>query len=879
MRLLLVLLIALVSCQRDRIELGAFPGTFTRWEKQLNRRGPFPEEKRRQLASESETLGVAAPRCLRERLESVAFLETELEAMRGVTPRSGATEFLRRIGITGELGDLANRLAGFSEWERAKIFAFEPWISTEGIQFEGCTDLQCVIKRVYLAGGYTQEESSEAAVRIHYFYLKTGYVLSIRNRFPMRGGSRGLGLSQNRDIPLREYLFTPEELKQFVALSHMLNERHFFQLPTLSSLHRIPQSLLLDGRENLCGLASRRGDFGMIRYSGYCLQDLLSSNPQFVGTSSTLLLHEWSHSLAFALPYEVSSQGGSVSFEEGADWSVLSGWEREIVMDASADGERPVPRWRATPGEGRDGFVSSYAATSPAEDFADTLAFFRINPDFAGVVSPRKSEFISRRFFAGRKFNINGLAQHYQTELGRELRAALPSLLSELEQDRTPLEGSAPLVTFWESQLAQLERTSLSQESQQRLARRLASQQLRTWSRLFANDWEACGLSPAQRGEIDQRVATALLEELNLLTALSPSPLPTPLPSAGLLVDSVLGLRRELELRIFPMEVYLGCQAQAQAQAQAQVGPSVPTAVASPGPGLSSERCFDAALARQLDSVLSSQRSQWSDEQVSLERARFLEDHPWPRVRQRVEETLARVFEGAETALRASADSRFETCLSQARMRSFLGPGERPQTSEDPVVTPFSGGSQFVRADLLACLNQVLVSDVNLIRDRMVQRFGFELPDAPAQIAAEGVLLPHYLGQLQSRVESEAQNEERLRLERKSGLITVLISELQTDLTWVVGGIPSVPGVRPPRGVAPSVRPSEGVLPAEDSQRAACRARAGLELDQYLARVSVAQRPPFVFASYLDVRSQWANEACAVVLQSPFIRNPPDRRR
>jgi hypothetical protein len=61
----------------------------------------------------------------------------------------------------------------------------------------------------------------------------------------------------------------------------------------------------------------------------------------------------------------------------------------------------PVAKWKSTK---PDKFVSGYAATNPAEDFAESVSGYRFNPKRLQAIAPEKYEFLKQTVFDGLEF-------------------------------------------------------------------------------------------------------------------------------------------------------------------------------------------------------------------------------------------------------------------------------------------------------------------------------------------------------------------------------------------------------------------------------------------------------------------------------------------
>lgn len=118
------------------------------------------------------------------------------------------------------------------------------------------------------------------------------------------------------------------------------------------------------GRGNLEIIANASMEF----YSGF---DKLENDEVRTYT----IVHEWGHNL-----------GSDLKVDTSKEWLNLSGW-----VDKGGDWSLGKPKT----------VVSNYAKTNPSEDFAESVATYRYNPQLLLAVNPEKYQFIKEVVFQG----------------------------------------------------------------------------------------------------------------------------------------------------------------------------------------------------------------------------------------------------------------------------------------------------------------------------------------------------------------------------------------------------------------------------------------------------------------------------------------------
>lgn len=291
--------------------------------------------------------------------------------------------FLRTYG--NEIGDLRN----------------------DSIDYSSCDDLPCIFNKIYgkedYVGGY-----------VHYiWYLKFGNMLALDNKIPQQV-SPSAGVYNGKAIPLSSYLFDTKELYGLWRLSHMLKAPHT-TLRYLKEVQRIPRGEKFEGDYgNACGLASSTG---WIILTDGCLT--IYNNPD-TGYLYQAVTHELSHQIDFE-----EGRGTRLFYRsQKQDYLDLAGMFVEEYVDESG---RMVRQWKHKPDIK---LVSSYAGTSPAENFAESIAIFRVDGDLTKKnITDEHFNFVSRDYYQNRSFEkeeqIKSWIKDYASESGKEVFKAV----------------------------------------------------------------------------------------------------------------------------------------------------------------------------------------------------------------------------------------------------------------------------------------------------------------------------------------------------------------------------------------------------------------------------------------------------------------------
>lgn len=299
--------------------------------------------------------------------------------------------FLKKFGES--IGDLAN---------------------PDSINYEGCNTLPCIFNRIY------QRSEFDIAGYVHYlWYLKFGNYLSLDNKV-YNQNSPTPGIYNGKQFLVKDYLYNDVELYGLWRIMNMLQDP-YTNLTNLFEVQRIPRNEALEGyNSSTCGLASSAG---AIRLSDKCLDPrgydsairAYTNNKGFLYVG---LIHEMSHLLDYLQAKQRNIRGFNRSEEQ--DYIDLIGFKKQEYTDANG---ALVSGWVSSPNSKT---IRDYAGTSPSENFADTLAFFRQDGNEAKKkLSETQFQWTSNNYFHNENYDSLGnrewLLKKYETNFTKEI--------------------------------------------------------------------------------------------------------------------------------------------------------------------------------------------------------------------------------------------------------------------------------------------------------------------------------------------------------------------------------------------------------------------------------------------------------------------------
>lgn len=269
-------------------------------------------------------------------------------------------------------------------------------LKDDSIDYNGCSSVPCIYNRIYGKEGHI-------AGYVHYlWYLKFGYMLSADNLIPIVDGETSSpGIYNNQRVPLDQYLYNDQELYGLWRLTLMLKAPQT-SLKKLKEFQRVPRGHEFEGTKykGACGLAYSRG---WIKVTDSCLWQ--NKTNLDMGYLYQAVTHEINHHVDF--------EGGENSKifyrSHQSDYATVAGFnmDNEYVDQWG----RVTREWGKTTGQK---LVTSYAGTSPQENFAESLAMFRIDGDLTkSKITGPHFDWVSQNYYQNRSFEREALLKHW----------------------------------------------------------------------------------------------------------------------------------------------------------------------------------------------------------------------------------------------------------------------------------------------------------------------------------------------------------------------------------------------------------------------------------------------------------------------------------
>jgi hypothetical protein len=491
------------------------------------------------------------------------------------------------------------------------------------------------------------------------------------------------------------------------------------------------------------------------------------------------------------------------------EWLSFSGWRSEEVVNPETGG--PVLQWKSD--SSKEGFVRQYAATSPAEDWADTVAYFRYEPETALQNSPRKSAYISQKVFGGRTFDPQGLFSYYSDFSKNQVSAVIPEVVDScivktampraLTQNAQALKAAIDLKFDFNVEF----------QLQDCLRDQLAVAFLRIYSELKRTEFEACDFLSTRSLGLATQVVTGILPQLSeVLSRRS---------EIAEQLRAVVRLREDLKIALDPREAFLKCQGKESAQ-----------------------NCFSEAVGAAFDEVSKAYSAKIPLSLLEQEKRQYLTAHAWGTVRSEVSQLFNLLFSGIEVRIQQSANNRWNSC------RMAIG---NEAMGVVPPTQPFSGGDRFVSGSILKCINDAALRDLDEARDVFSGRLGLTASTPEVQVFLRSLWLPIYLEVLNRLTREEFAQEDAERNAKKPVVVGLLLEQLSANQDW-----------------------SNGLRGSSEGLFTACLAQASAAFDTYYNDTQSGDRKiPTRFAPVEDVRKQWAGLACKEFVKKYFAQKPP----
>ena len=293
--------------------------------------------------------------------------------------------------------------------------------NADAFDYSSCHDVPCIFNKIYGKDG-------NVAGYVHYlWYLKMGSYLSASNKiYDTKSPSESVpGLYNQKKFAVSAYLYRDSEIYAFWRLLQMMKTPHT-ALTDLKVVHRVPQGesfdFVFDERkkiqeENIRLKAQGKAllpvqwgeTCGLAYSSGYVvLQDLclgLSEDGES-GSFYESVLHELTHQV----DYHQGRTIGKTYRSKEQDYLTVSGfYMREYIGE---DGTT-VRQWGNKEGIQ---LVTEYAGGSPQENFAETIAHFRVSGTRTKPkISAKHWDYTSKNYFFDKSFEDASLVKDWLT--------------------------------------------------------------------------------------------------------------------------------------------------------------------------------------------------------------------------------------------------------------------------------------------------------------------------------------------------------------------------------------------------------------------------------------------------------------------------------
>lgn len=610
-------------------------------------------------------------------------------------------------------------LSKFSPSQANFIEKNKEWIYTKGLDFSECSDVKCLFSKIY-----PNSDGYEGYVN-YYIYLKMGYILSTVKNVP------GVNLDNFAD---QDILFSRDELKSFYYLAKSLGPS-FQKVSTLTSLHRMPKRTSLPAYDRACGLAGGPVNKGYVILMDECL---IKGVPQKIAGSFFYPAgtHEIAHRLDFALLPNYAR------FSETQTWLDLSGWYIKENLDPTTG--RAISRaWAKQepldPKNKNDGFVRDYAATSPIEDFADSVGYGRFEADNVLSVSPRKYAWITQNLFNGRSYANNGLTESYSNFLINYSMNELPTVINNCVANH-----SSYTYTISKTQLEEYK--NYDPELIQCIFGGV-SKNLEVGLRdLKANELEACSYFAKSESLIKTKVMNGMNDfikkDLNKNVEIG--------TQLKVLSEFITRLSDEVD----PREIFVACQEEK-----------------------SPMDCYSRELKVSFDKSAADYNDKIPNQLKSYEESYF-KDNSYVSVRGGIASLFSQIYMGSEAKFKDEANKRWKNCFANSSQESL-------EDNSELLLYPYNGGDQFIKKSLLNCLNKDAEDQLQSILDKIGKKFSITISNPSTKRFILEIYLSSYTSALQSLVAVEAKQEAIKVNEIKKQYNDKILSSLTKDVSWV----------------------------------------------------------------------------------------------
>ena len=376
-KFLFLVLLASVGCSKSK----DYPTLFS----QLEKKSVIDEQ-----VVAREVAAAPVEQCLKDRF-TVDMLKAEVKELE--------KKFSSGTKVTGKwkhlnLADLPIPQANFLSKYGNQLGDLN---NPDAYDYSHCSDVPCVFNTIY-------EKPDNQAGYVHYlWYLRMGHLLGASNKVHGATSQTKPGVYNGKNFAVSAYLYRDREIFAYWRLMKMLKAPHT-ELGDLKEIFRVPQGEYFDSDKNKSPTGSHT--CGLAYSTGYVImQDLcmtVDSNWEG-GSFYDSVLHELTHQV----DYHQGRKKGEAYRSDDQDYLDVSKFYLKEYKDAKGE---TVRQWDHKPGIK---LVTSYAGTSPAENFAETIANYRVEGTLTkSMVTDEHYTYTGKNYFFSKDFEkknmING---------------------------------------------------------------------------------------------------------------------------------------------------------------------------------------------------------------------------------------------------------------------------------------------------------------------------------------------------------------------------------------------------------------------------------------------------------------------------------------
>lgn len=607
-------------------------------------------------------------------------------------------------------------LRNFNTSEANFLDKNKEWISSTGINYSDCSNLSCIFGKIYPTSNGLE------GLLIYYFYLKMGYMLSVDNKIP--------SFTPPATAAFNASLFNLDELKYFYFLTKSLGPK-FKNISTLKSIHRFYRGYRFTGDlTGACGLAGGYFSKGYIVLQDDCLTP--GNNWSLVA-----ITHELSH----RLDYTMRPNFNPIS--ESNDWLNMSGWYLKENLNTNT-GAVTKREWavRDNSLSQYDGFVRDYAASSPAEDFADSIGFFRFHNNDLKNKSPKKYEWIMKNIFS-RSFDVQNNFNTYLSMASEKLMTKVPTIISSCIKDSSSYQN-------YNMQNITTDYSEYDKKLVACIFGGLDSSLDSVDQEIMNNEFDACDYLSSNKEIFDSTV-------LDSIGSLIKKDLANNLEIAKQL-EIFANFIKDLNEEVDTKELFINCQEDL----------------------IKAKACYEQKIAEKFEEISTNYIVEIPNQIVSFKKD-YLERNSYVVTEAKVVSLLNQIFVGVDTKFTKEGNRKFNECFSHLNTYQ--------DNSENVLLTPFDGENRFVHKRLLNCINTNAFDELSKIVNSVSLRYGIKIESKSLMNYITNMNLNNYINAITTNVDEKAEIENNNMNELHSKTVTDTVNTLTTDIAWIASDI------------------------------------------------------------------------------------------